>query len=40
MVIASIAAAINGVIQPISFILFGELIDRFIDNDSGMILLI
>lgn len=35
MVIATISAAINGSLQPVSFIVFGELIDKFIENDSG-----
>ena len=38
MFFGSIAAAVNGVLQPISFIIFGELMDQFIDNDKGIIL--
>ena len=35
MVFGTIAAAINGSLQPVSFIVFGELIDKFIENDTG-----
>lgn len=35
MVLGSIAAVGNGVAQPISFIFFGKLIDKFIEKDSG-----
>ena len=35
MFIGTIAAIGNGVSQPISFIIFGELIDSFIDKESG-----
>lgn len=34
MIIGSIAAVGNGVAQPISFIFFGEIIDKFIKADS------
>uniref|UniRef100_A0A7M5VBZ8 Uncharacterized protein n=1 Tax=Clytia hemisphaerica TaxID=252671 RepID=A0A7M5VBZ8_9CNID len=35
MFFASISACINGVLQPVSFIIFGELINDFVDEDSG-----
>ena len=35
MFIGTLGAIVNGIAQPVSFILFGELINKFIVKDSG-----
>ena len=38
MFIGTIAAVVNGVAQPVSFIFFGEIIDKFIQKDANEVI--